>query len=39
MISLQSLAEAARELARTLTGEVLLPADPGFEEAGRVIMG
>jgi hypothetical protein len=38
MISLQSLTEAARELARTFTGEVLLPADPGFDEARRVIM-
>jgi hypothetical protein len=39
MISLQFLAEAARELADTFTGELLLSADPGFDEARWVHNG
>ena len=39
MGSTTSLADAAAEFAKSFTGQVLLPADPGYDEARRVHNG
>src|SRR3954465_7710875 len=39
MGSMTSLADTAAELARSFSGQVLRPADPGYEEARRVHNG
>ena len=33
MVTMQSLAETAAELAKSFTGQILLPADPDYEHA------
>ena len=39
MVTMQSLAETAAELAKTFTGQILLPADADYEHARRVHNG